>query len=123
MCLAKYHVSKDKSSIVELSGAEQMLHIVSAYHEPAWHFDAKFVDRQEHTRANIQKAPGCGDILEMKNLAYHFPYDLIDNKVDAIYIVYKIRDYDSTGTEHNTSSPMEWAIIIVVYASSRMKRQ
>ena len=30
----------------------------------------------------------------MKNLAYHCPYDLID-------IVYKIRDYDSTGTEHN----------------------
>ena len=37
----------------------------------------------------------------MKNLAYDCSYDLIDNKVNAFYIVYKIRDYDSTGTEHN----------------------
>ena len=78
----------------------ETLRNVSAYHEPAWHFDAKFVDRQDHKRANVQKAPGHGDLLEMKNTAYHCPYDLID-KVDAIYIVYKIRDYDNTGTEHN----------------------
>ena len=32
---------------------------------------------------------------------YHCPYDLIDNKVNAIYIVYKIRDSDTSGTEHN----------------------
>ena len=37
----------------------------------------------------------------MKNSAYHCPYDLADNEVNAIYIVYKIRKYDSTGTEHN----------------------
>ena len=37
----------------------------------------------------------------MNNTAYHCPYDLNDNKVNAIYIVYKIRDYDSTGTKHN----------------------
>ena len=37
----------------------------------------------------------------MKNTAYHCPYDFADNKVNAIYIVYKIRDYDGTGTEHN----------------------
>ena len=37
----------------------------------------------------------------MKNTAYHCPYDFIDNKVNAIYIVYKIRGYDSTGTEPN----------------------
>ena len=37
----------------------------------------------------------------MKNTAYHCPYDLVDNKVNAIYIVYKIRDYDGAGTEHN----------------------
>ena len=52
-------------------------------------------------RANVQKAPGHGHFLEMKNSAYHCPYDLVDNKVNAIYIVYKVRDYDSTGTEHN----------------------
>ena len=49
----------------------------------------------------MQKAPDHGHFLEMKNTAYHCPYDLVDNKVNAIYIVYKIRDYDSTGTEHN----------------------
>ena len=49
----------------------------------------------------MQKASGYGQFLEMKNSAYHCPYDLIDSKVNAIYIVYKIRDYDSTGTEHN----------------------
>ena len=45
----------------------------------------------------MQKASGHGHFLEMKNTAYHSPYDLVDN----IYIVYKIRDYDGTGTEHN----------------------
>ena len=79
----------------------QTLHNVSAYHEPTWHFDTKFVDRQAYTRANVQKATGHGHFLEMKNSAYHCPYDLIDNKANAIYIVYKIRNDDSTGTEHN----------------------
>ena len=37
----------------------------------------------------------------MRNSAYHCPYDLVDNKVNAIYIIYKIRKYDITGTEHN----------------------
>ena len=37
----------------------------------------------------------------MKNTVYHIPYELVDNKVNAIYIVYKIRDYYGTGTEHN----------------------
>ena len=101
MCFVKYHVSEDKSSIVESSGGVQTLRNISAYHEPAWYFEAKFVDRQEHTRANVHKAPGHGHFLEMKNTTYHCPYDLIDNKVNAIYIVYTIRDYDSTGTEHN----------------------
>ena len=40
-------------------------------------------------------------IFEMKNSAYHCPYDLVDNKINAIYIVYKIRKYCSTGPEHN----------------------
>ena len=30
--------------------------------------------------------------MEMKNTAYHCPYDFADNEVNAIYIVYKIRD-------------------------------
>ena len=77
----------------------------SAYDEPTWYFDAKFVNKQKHTRAIVQKAPGHGHFLEMKNTAYHCPYDFIDNKVNAIYIVYKIRDYDSTGIEHNYLFP------------------
>ena len=56
------------------------------------------IDKGKHTRANVQKAPGHGPFLEMKNSAYHCRYYLIDNKVNAIYIVYKIRDFDSTGT-------------------------
>ena len=59
------------------------------------------LDRQGNVRANLQKVSGHGHFLEMKNLAYHYPYDLVDNKANAIYIVYKIRDYDSTGTEHH----------------------
>ena len=43
-----------------------------------------------HT-ANVQKATGNG----------HCSYDLACNKVNAIHIVYKIRKYNSTGTEHN----------------------
>ena len=30
----------------------------------------------------------------MKNTAYNSPYDLVDNKVNAIYLVYKIRNDD-----------------------------
>ena len=74
---------------------------VSAYHEPAWHFDGKFVDGLGHVRANVQKASGHGHFLDMKDSAYHCPYDLVDNKVNAMYIVYKIRKYDSTCTEYN----------------------
>ena len=78
-----------------------MLRNVSVYHEPAWHFVAKFVDGQGHEMANVQKATVHGHFLEMKNSAYRCPYDLASNKVNAIYIVYKIRKYDSTGTGHN----------------------
>ena len=79
----------------------QKLRNGTAYNEPTWHFDAQFVDKQGHTRADVQKASGHGHFLETKNTAYQSPYDLVDNKVNAIYIVYKIRDYDATGTEHN----------------------
>ena len=121
MWFIKYHVSEDRLSIIELYGRVGTLRSISAYHEPAWHFDVKFVSGQGHEMANVQKATGHGHFLEMKNSAYHCPYDLASNKVNVIYIVYKIRKYNSTGTEHN--SPVEWAIIIVVYASLRMKRQ
>ena len=50
--------------------------------------------------ANVQKATGHGRFLEMKNSAYS-PYGLASNKVNVIYIVYNIRKYDITGTEHN----------------------
>ena len=101
MCFIKYHVSENSSSIVELAGGVGTLRCVSASHEPAWHFDAKFVNGQEHEMANVQKATGHGHFLEMKNSAYHCPYDLASKEVNAIYIVYMIRKYDSTGIEHN----------------------
>ena len=43
MCFVKYHVSEDRSSIVESSGGVETLRNVSAYREPVWHFDGKFV--------------------------------------------------------------------------------
>ena len=101
MCFIKYHVSEDRLSTIYLSGGVGTLRNVSAYHEPAWHFGAKFVDGQGHEMAHVQKATGHGHFLEMKNSAYHCPYDLAINKVKAIYIVYKIRKYNSTGPEHN----------------------
>ena len=101
MCFIKDHVSEDRSSIIKLSARVGTLRCVSAYHEPSWHFDAKFVNGQGHEMANVQKASGHGHFLEMKNSAYDGPYDLASNKVNAIYIVYKIGKYDSTGTEHN----------------------
>ena len=48
---------------MESSGGVQTLRNVSAYNEPTWHFDAKFVDKQEHTRASVQKAPVHGHFL------------------------------------------------------------
>ena len=66
------------------------------YHEPAWHFDAKFVDGEGHEIANVHKSTGHGHFLEMQNSAYHHcPNYLASNKVTAIYIVYKMRKYDS----------------------------
>ena len=118
ICFVKYHLSEDRSSIVESSGGVQTLRNVSAYHKPAWNFDAKLVNGQGHIRANVQKAPAHGHFLEMKNSVYHCHYDLVDNKVNAIYIVYKITTYYTI-----TSSPVEWTIIIMVYASSRMQSQ
>ena len=53
MCFIMYHVSEDRSRIIELSGGVGTLRNVSAYHEPAWHFDAKFVDGQGHEMANV----------------------------------------------------------------------
>ena len=44
------------SNIVESSGGVETPRIVSAYHEPAWHFNAKFVNGQGHVMANGQKA-------------------------------------------------------------------
>ena len=70
MCFMKYHVSEDKLSIVEAPGGVQTLYNVSAYHKPTLHF----VDRQLHTRANMQKVTGHGHFLEMKNSAYHCPH-------------------------------------------------
>ena len=78
----------------------QTLRNVSAYNEPTWHFDAQFVDKQEHARVDAQKASGHGHFLEMENAAYHCPYDFAD-KVNAIYIVYEIRDYDGIGTDNH----------------------
>ena len=101
MCFVKYHVSEDESSVVRMTGGVQTLRNVSAYNEPTWHFDAQFVDKQGHAKAKVQIASGHGHFLEMKNTGYYSPYDLVDNKVNAIYIVYKIRNYDGTGIEHN----------------------
>ena len=101
MCFVKYHVSEDQSSVVRMTGGVQTMRNVSAYNEPTWHFYAQFVDKQGHAKANVQKSSGHGHFLEMKNTAYRSPYDLVDNKVNAIYIVYKIRNYDGTDTEHN----------------------
>ena len=100
VCFINYHVSEDMSNIIELSGGVETLRSVSAYHEPAWHFNAKFVNGQGHGMANVQKTTGHDHFVEMKNSAYHCPYDLVSNKVNAIYIIYKIRKYDSTGSEH-----------------------
>ena len=101
MRFIKYHVSDDRSSIVELAGGVGTPRCVSAYQEPAWHFDAKSVSGQRHEMANVQKSTCLGHFLEIKKSAYHCPYNLASNKVNALYIVYKVREYDSTGMEHN----------------------
>ena len=77
-----------------------MLRNVSTYHEPTQHFDGKFVNGQGHARANVQRAPSHGH-FEVKNSAYHPPYDLVDKQSVCHLYSYKIRKYDSTGTEHN----------------------
>ena len=71
MCFVKYLVSEGKSGIVSggiVPGGLETLRNVSAYHEPAWHFDAKFVNGQGHERANVQKATAHGHFLEMISL-------------------------------------------------------
>ena len=53
MCFVKYHVSEDESSVVRMTGGVQTLRNVSAYKEPAWHFDAQFIDKQGHAKAKV----------------------------------------------------------------------
>ena len=69
-----------------------------------------------HEMASVQKANGHDHFLEMKNSAYLYPYNLASNKVNAICIIVLVQSTI-------TSSPVEWAIIIVIYASSSLKRQ
>ena len=90
MCFVKYHVSEDRSSIAESSGGVQTLRNVNAYHEPTWHFDGKFVDGQGHVRTNVQRAPGHGHGHGRRIIAL-----LVDNKVNAIYTVGKLRRLES----------------------------
>ena len=103
MCFIKYHVSDDKSSIVKVSGGAKTLRCISTYHEPAWHFDAKYLHRQGHTMTTVvlDTSVFSNYYLAMKTTSYYCPYDLTCSKLNAIFIVYKIRDYDSSGTEHN----------------------
>ena len=81
MCFIKYHVSKDRSGIVELAGGVGTLRCVSAFHKPAWYFDAKFANGEGHEMTNVQKTTGHGNYLE--NSAYYCPYlhGLQDKKV------------------------------------------
>ena len=55
MCFVMYHVSEDRSIIVQFSVGVGTLRNVSAYHEPAWHFDGKFVNGQGHVRETYRK--------------------------------------------------------------------
>ena len=55
MCFIKYHVSENMSSIVELTGGVGTLRCVSTYHEPAWHFDAKFFNGEGHEMETYRK--------------------------------------------------------------------
>ena len=82
MWFVKYHVSKDRWSIVEMSVGVGTLRNVSAYHKPMWHFDSKFVNGQGHEKANVQKVTGHDHFLEMKNSVYHCPYDIAGNNVN-----------------------------------------
>ena len=69
MCFIKYHVSEDRLSIVELAGGVGTLHCVSTYHEPACHFDAKFVNGKGHKMANVQKATSHGQFFTDEKLS------------------------------------------------------
>ena len=56
-------------SIAELVGGVGTLHCVSTYHEPASHFDAKFVNGKGHKMANIQKATSHGQFFTDEKLS------------------------------------------------------
>ena len=84
-----------------MAGDLGTLRCVCTYHEPAWHFDAKFVNGEGHEMTNVQKATTRGHFVEIKNSAYYCPYDLASTKVNIINTVYNIRKYDGAGTEHN----------------------
>ena len=71
MYFVKYHVSEDKSNILESSGGVQTLRNVSAYHEPG--ILMLNLSMVKDIRANVQKGTGHGHFLEVKNSAYHCP--------------------------------------------------
>ena len=52
MCFIKYRVSEVRSSIVEFAAGVGTPRCVSAYHESAWNFDAKFVNGEGYEMTN-----------------------------------------------------------------------
>ena len=95
MCFVT-HVSEEQSSVVRMTGGVQTLRNVSAYKK-----NPLCILMLNLSISNSMQRQTCRKPESMKNTAYHSPYDLVDNKVNDICIVCKIRNYDGTGTEHN----------------------
>ena len=63
-----------------------------AFPEPAWHFNAKFVNGEGYEMVKVPKETGGhGLLLEMTNSTYYFPYDLASSKENIIYMVHQDR--------------------------------
>ena len=94
-------VQGDASDVLSVLATHLPIQLAERYGEKMCFAQYHISDEQGHAKVNVQIASGRGHFLEMNNTAYHSPYDLVDNKVNTIYIVYKIRNYDGTGIEHN----------------------
>ena len=51
--------------------------------------------------ANVKTVSGDGNFQQCRNTAYHCTYDFINNKLNAVNVVYKITAYTGSDKEHN----------------------
>ena len=98
-CYIRYYISANLDSIVSASSKQvQKLKNMTAYKPPKWNFEAYFYCLSHKLGNYVKHRHHAGYYLDIQNSAYTSPYDFVESNVNAVYIVYNIRNYPSLYT-------------------------